>query len=64
MSELTSFLILIQSQTSEDIAEVIKEAICAEKPHFRYQTNDDVKKTAASKYVDPSGDSVVQSLIP
>ena len=46
-------------QTSDQIAPVILEAATAERPHFRYQTSNDVRDRVALKYVDPTGDSVI-----
>ena len=47
------------SQTSEEIAELIKEILLSAKPHFRYITNkkcfvDEIK----AKLVDPTGDKL------
>ena len=53
----------MQWQTGDDIAKVIQEAILSEKPHLHYPTSDGLKEMAASKFVDPTGDSVVQAII-
>ena len=50
-------------QTGEDIAKVIQEAILSEKPHLHYPTSDALTAMAKTKYVDPTGDSVVQGII-
>ena len=50
-------------QTGEDIAKVIQEAILSENPHLHYPTSDGLKAMAGSKFVDPTGDSVVQAII-
>ncbi|XP_071488510.1 retinol dehydrogenase 8-like [Diadema antillarum] len=42
-----------------DVAEVVKEAALAEKPHFRYQTSEHVQEFARKVFVDPTGDSIV-----
>ncbi|WP_034341979.1 SDR family oxidoreductase [Deinococcus misasensis] len=47
-------------QTGADVAQVILEAIQAEKPHLRYQTSGNIQHLTSLKYVDPTGDSVLQ----
>jgi len=49
------------AQRPEEIAALIKEIIETEKPHFRYQTREDGKKIADSKFKDITGDSVVEA---
>ena len=49
------------AQKPEEIAALIKEIIEAEKPHFRYQTREDGKKIADSKFKDITGDSVIET---
>ena len=47
-------------QTGDDIGKVIIEAATSDTPHFRYTTSDAVRSLAALKYVDPTGDSIVE----
>ena len=49
------------AQKPEEIAALIKEVIETEKPHFRYQTREDGKQIADSKFKDITGDSVVEA---
>lgn len=49
------------AQKPEEIAALIKEIIETEKPHFRYQTREDGKQIADSKFKDVTGDSVVEA---
>jgi NAD(P)-dependent dehydrogenase (short-subunit alcohol dehydrogenase family) len=55
-------------QTAEEVAEVIVTAAQAVEPHFRYQTSPFVQGRVATKYTDPTGDTLViqtsQSLWP
>lgn len=48
------------AQSGADVAAVIVEAATATAPRFRYQTSDVVRAIVARKYVDPTGESVVQ----
>tara|TARA_Y100000310_G_C20165158_1_gene571015 strand:- start:101 stop:562 length:462 start_codon:yes stop_codon:yes gene_type:complete len=45
------------AQKPEEIAQIILEAVTAEKPHLRYPTNDKVKAWTSKEKVDPYGDS-------
>ena len=47
------------SQTPQEIALLMKQIIEEEKPHFRYQTTDNIQKQAAERFVDVTGDSFV-----
>lgn len=49
------------AQTAEEVAEVIKTVVDAEKPHLRYQTGVASKAVAAGVRVDPTGDASVQA---
>lgn len=49
------------AQSSEDVAQLIKEIIENENPHFRYQTREDGNQIAAIKFKDITGDSVVEA---
>ena len=51
------------SQTAEQVADVLKEAIDDAKPHLRYQTSDYVRSEAAKKLVDPTGDAQVEEAL-
>ena len=46
-------------QTGDEVAEVIREALLAEKPHFRYQTNKAYAQATRVKLADPTGDTSV-----
>jgi len=46
-------------QTPDDVAKVIVEAATVPTPHFRYVTSERVRGLAATKYTDPTGDTVV-----
>ena len=50
----------VAGQTSEEVASCIAEVAMAVAPHFRYQTSEMIRGLVARKYVDPTGDSVVQ----
>ncbi len=47
------------AQTPQEIASLIKHIIEEEKPHFRYQTTENIKKQAALRFVDITGNSSV-----
>ena len=47
-------------QKSEDIANVIKEAVTSSKPHFRYMTNPHYEELIKAKYTDLTGDGPLQ----
>lgn len=47
-------------QTPEEVAAVIKEAVQAERPHFRYFTSEVDLENAKKKFSDLTGDSTVQ----
>lgn len=49
------------AQKPEEIDVLIKEIIETENPHFRYQTREDGKHIAASKFKDITGDSVIEA---
>jgi NAD(P)-dependent dehydrogenase (short-subunit alcohol dehydrogenase family) len=46
-------------QTGEDIACIIRDVLGEERPHLRYLTSDYVKAIAEQKYVDTTGDGIV-----
>jgi NAD(P)-dependent dehydrogenase (short-subunit alcohol dehydrogenase family) len=46
-------------QTGDEVAAVILEAATSEKPDLHYQTSDFVRARVATKYVDPSGNSII-----
>lgn len=50
----------VAGQTSADVAACIADVAMTDAPHFRYQTSEMIRGLVARKYVDPSGDSVVQ----
>lgn len=49
-------------QTPDEIAQVILEALDAERPHFRYQTNKNYVSAAATKLVDITGDKSMEMM--
>lgn len=49
-------------QTPDEIAQVILEALDAERPHFRYQTNKNYVSAAANKLVDITGDKSMEMM--
>ena len=51
------------SQTPEQVAEVMKQAVDDAKPHFRCQTSDYVREAAERKFKDATGDSYVQNML-
>ena len=50
----------LAGQTSADVAACIADVAMTDTPHFRYQTSELIRGLVARKYVDPTGDSVVQ----
>ena len=50
------------NQTGDDVAKWILKAMEDEKPHLHYITNKDYEETIKRKYVDVTGDSVVEML--
>ena len=48
------------SQTGDDVAKVILKAMEDEKPHLHYITSEAMEEIVKRKYVDITGDSVVQ----
>ena len=49
-------------QPVEEIAQIVKDAILADNPDFRYQTTEAFKEEAAKKFTDPTGDSNVRKV--
>ncbi|XP_072029302.1 retinol dehydrogenase 8-like [Amphiura filiformis] len=49
-------------QTGAEIASIIQDAILSDNPHLHYPTSEVMGKLAASKYIDPTGDSVLRNL--
>lgn len=47
------------AQHPKEIAFIVKQAIEADKPLFRYQTTESIKKQAAQRLVDITGNSSV-----
>jgi hypothetical protein len=47
------------AQSPQEIASLIKQIIETEKPLFRYQTTENIKKQAALRFVDITGNSAV-----
>lgn len=48
------------TQTGDDVAKCILKAMEDEKPHLHYLTHESLEETMKKKYVDISGDSIVQ----
>ena len=47
-------------QGPDEVAQVIMEALEADKPHLRYQTNKNYAAVTASKLVDTTGDKTME----
>lgn len=47
-------------QTPDEVSQVIMEALLAEKPHLRYQTNKNYAAATSSKLADSTGDASVE----
>lgn len=47
-------------QTPDEVGQVILEAILADKPHLRYQTNKNYAAATSGKLTDPTGDASVE----
>ena len=54
----TAFTTVVQDP--EEVGHVIMEALLAEKPHLRYQTNKNYAAATSSKLTDTTGDSSVE----
>ena len=50
------------NQPVDEVAQIVKDAILAENPDFRYQTTEVFKEEAAKKFTDPTGDSNVRKV--
>ena len=50
------------NQPVDEVAQIVKDAVLAENPDFRYQTTEAFKKEAAKKFTDPTGDSNVRKV--
>ncbi|XP_071491008.1 retinol dehydrogenase 8-like [Diadema antillarum] len=46
------------AQAASEIVDVVEEAVDAERPHLRYQTSEKLRKLAAERFKDPTGDDV------
>lgn len=49
-------------QTGDDVAQTILQAATDSAPHLRYQTSPTARHIASQKFVDPTGDSIVNML--
>lgn len=49
------------SQSADDIAEVIVKAATSNQPQFRYQTSSAATQFAGRKYIDTTGNSIIQA---
>ena len=47
-------------QTPDEVSQVIMEALLADKPHLRYQTNKNYAGATSSKLADTTGDASVE----
>lgn len=54
----TGFTTVVQS--GDEVAQVILEAVVADKPHLRYQTNKNYASATAAKLADPTGDKPME----
>ncbi|KAL9964850.1 hypothetical protein ACROYT_G028548 [Oculina patagonica] len=54
----TAFTTVVQGP--EEVGQVIMEALLADKPHLRYQTNKHYAAATSSKLADPTGDSSLE----
>ena len=54
----TAFTTVVQ--TPDEVAQVIQEAILAEQPHLRYQTNKNYAAATTAKLTDPTGDKPIE----
>ena len=54
----TAFTTVVQ--TPDEVAQVIQEAILAEQPHLRYQTNKNYAAATVAKLTDPTGDRPIE----
>ncbi|XP_072029953.1 retinol dehydrogenase 8-like [Amphiura filiformis] len=48
-------------QSIDDIAKLVENAILSPKPDFRYQSSETVKEFARQRFVDPSGNEIMNS---
>ncbi|XP_072028533.1 retinol dehydrogenase 8-like [Amphiura filiformis] len=48
-------------QSIDDIAKLVEDVILTPKPDFRYQTSEAVKEFARQRFVDPSGNKIMNS---
>lgn len=54
----TAFTTVVQS--ADEVAQVILEALVADYPHLRYQTNKNYSAATAAKLADPTGDKAIE----
>jgi len=54
----TAFTTVVQS--ADEVAQVILEAVVADKPHLRYQTNKNYAAATTAKLTDPTGDKPLE----
>lgn len=54
----TGFTTVVQS--GDEVAQVVLEAVVADKPHLRYQTNKNYASATAAKLADPTGDKPME----
>ena len=50
------------AQVPDEVGQVIMEALIADKPHLRYQTNKNYAATTSSKLADTTGDTSVEAM--
>ncbi|XP_072032980.1 retinol dehydrogenase 8-like [Amphiura filiformis] len=49
-------------QTGAEIARIIQDVILSDNPHLHYPTSEVMRNYAATKYIDPTGDSVIRRM--
>ena len=50
-------------QTPDEVAEVLRQVIEADKPDLRVQTSDHIRKLASSNLIDPTGNAKVKAMV-
>ncbi|XP_072028810.1 retinol dehydrogenase 8-like isoform X3 [Amphiura filiformis] len=61
LTENPDIVVGTEMQSIDDIAKVVEEVILSPKPDFRYQTSENAKEFARQKFVDPSGNEIMNS---
>ncbi|XP_072029184.1 retinol dehydrogenase 8-like [Amphiura filiformis] len=61
MTENPDIVLGTELQSIDDIAKVVQDVISSAKPDFRYQTSETVKTIARHRFIDPSGNEIMNS---